>query len=194
MKYLFYDLKEHWQIYVGLLLGLIIGLLVGVGFTDWKSLVKGFDSKVTDWISSLSTLLGVCIAWVAANSWKQQKMPDFKKKLLDDLLSFEKLFFVYLYDLEKLKNNRKLFEIESISSLAVLEIDFESARFFDYTLSTKLLKKLEEMSKTLNKIFSQEEYLSIDDKELSSILRELISIGTKWEEIILDKDGSSERH
>lgn len=191
MKYLFYALKEHWQIYVGLLLGLIIGLLVGVGFTDWKSLVKGFDSKVTDWINSLSTLLGVCIAWVAANSWKQQKMPDFKKKLLDDLLSFEKLFFVYLYDLEKLKNNRKLFEIESISSLAVLEIDFESARFFDYTLSTKLLKKLEEMSKTLNKIFSQEEYLSIDDKELSSILRELISIGTKCEEIILDKDGSS---
>lgn len=191
MKYLFYALKEHWQIYVGLLLGLIIGLLVGVGFTDWKSLVKGFDSKVTDWVSSLSTLLGVCIAWVAANSWKQQKMPDFKKKLLDDLLSFEKLFFVYLYDLEKLKNNRKLFEIESISSLAVLEIDFESARFFDYTLSTKLLKKLEEMSKTLNKIFSQEEYLSIDDKELSSILRELISIGTKCEEIILDKDGSS---
>ncbi len=191
MKNLFYALKEHWQIYVGLLLGLIIGLLVGIGFTDWKSLVKGFDSKVTDWISSLSTLLGVCIAWVAANSWKQQKMPDFKKKLLDDLLSFEKLFFVYLYDLEKLKNNRKLFEIESISSLAVLEIDFESARFFDYTLSTKLLEKLEEMEKTLNKIFSQEEHLSIDNKELSSMLRELISIGTKCEEIILDKDGSS---
>lgn len=191
MRHLFNALKEHWQIYVGLLLGLIIGLLVGVGFADWKSLVKAFDSKVTDWISSLSTLLGVCIAWVAANSWKQQKMPDFKKKLLDDLLSFEKLFFVYLYNLEKLKNNRKLFEIESISSLAVLEIDFESARFFDYTLSTKLLEKLEEMSKTLNKIFSQEGHLSIDDKELSSILRELISIGTKCEEIILDKDGSS---
>lgn len=191
MKYLFNALKEHCQIYLGLFLGLVIGLLVGVGFADWKSLVKGLDSKVTDWISSLSTLLGVCIAWVAANSWKQQKMPDFKKKLLDDLLSFEKLFFVYLYDLEKLKNNRKLFEIESISSLAVLEIDFESVRFFDYTLSTKLLEKLEEMSKTLNKIFSQEEYLSIDDKELSSILRELISIGTKCEEIILDKDGSS---
>lgn len=148
-------------------------------------------AKITDWISSLSTLLGVCIAWVAANSWKQQKMPDFKKKLLDDLLSFEKLFFVYLYNLEKLKNNRNLFEIESISSLAVLEIDFESAKFFDYTLSTKLLEKLEEMSKTLNKIFSQEEHLSIDDKELNSILRELISIGTKCEEIILDKDGSS---
>lgn len=191
MRHLFNALKEHWQIYLGLFLGLVIGLLVGIGFADWKSLVKAFDSKVTDWISSLSTLLGVCIAWVAANSWKQQKMPDFKKKLLDDLLSFEKLFFVYLYNLEKLKNNRNLFEIESISSLAVLEIDFESAKFFDYTLSTKLLEKLEEMSKTLNKIFSQEENLSIDDKELISILRELISIGTKCEEIILDKDGSS---
>nr|DAS75749.1 MAG TPA: hypothetical protein [Caudoviricetes sp.] len=191
MRHLFNALKEHWQIYLGLFLGLVIGLLVGIGFADWKSLVKAFDSKVTDWISSLSTLLGVCIAWVAANSWKQQKMPDFKKKLLDDLLSFEKLFFVYLYNLEKLKNNRNLFEIESISSLAVLEIDFESAKFFDYTLSTKLLEKLEEMWKTLNKIFSQEENLSIDDKELSSILRELISIGTKCEEIILDKDGNS---
>ena len=47
------------------------------------------------------------------------------------------------------------------------------------------------MEKTLNKIFSQEEHLSIDNKELSSMLRELISIGTKCEEIILDKDGSS---
>lgn len=66
MKYLFYALKEHWQIYVGLLLGLIIGLLVGVGFTDWKSLVKGFDSKVTDWVMSLCTI-GILIGtWKAA--------------------------------------------------------------------------------------------------------------------------------
>lgn len=49
MRHLFNALKEHWQIYVGLLLGLIIGLLVGIGFADWKSLVKGLDSKVTDW-------------------------------------------------------------------------------------------------------------------------------------------------
>lgn len=66
MKYLFYALKEHWQIYVGLLLGLIIGLLVGVGFTDWKSLVKGLDSKVTDWVMSLCTI-GILIGtWKAA--------------------------------------------------------------------------------------------------------------------------------
>lgn len=66
MKNLFYALKEYWQIYVGLLLGLIIGLLVGIGFTDWKSLVKGLDSKVTDWVMSLCTI-GILIGtWKAA--------------------------------------------------------------------------------------------------------------------------------
>ena len=66
MKNLFYALKEHWQIYVGLLLGLIIGLLVGIGFTDWKALVKGLDSKVTDWVMSLCTI-GILIGtWKAA--------------------------------------------------------------------------------------------------------------------------------
>ena len=73
MKNLFYALKEHWQIYVGLLLGLIIGLLVGIGFTDWKSLVKGLDSKVTDWISSLSTLFGIVVAIIGFNNWRKEK-------------------------------------------------------------------------------------------------------------------------
>lgn len=71
MKHLFNALKEHWQIYVGLLLGLIIGLLVGVGFADWKSLVKGLDSKVTDWIMSLCTI-GILIGtWKAASYAKK---------------------------------------------------------------------------------------------------------------------------
>ena len=66
MKHLFTALKEHWQIYLGLFLGLVIGLLVGVGFADWKSLVKGFDSKVTDWVMSLCTI-GILIGtWKAA--------------------------------------------------------------------------------------------------------------------------------
>lgn len=71
MKHLFNALKEHWQIYVGLLLGLIIGLLVGIGFADWKSLVKGLDSKVTDWIMSLCTI-GILIGtWKAASYAKK---------------------------------------------------------------------------------------------------------------------------
>lgn len=71
MRHLFNALKEHWQIYVGLLLGLIIGLLVGVGFADWKSLVKGLDSKVTDWIMSLCTI-GILIGtWKAASYAKK---------------------------------------------------------------------------------------------------------------------------
>ena len=103
MRHLFNALKEHWQIYLGLFLGLVIGLLVGVGFADWKSLVKAFDSKVTDWISSLSTLLGVCIAWVAANSWKQQKMPDFKKSYL---MIFYHLKNSFLFIYTTLKNSK----------------------------------------------------------------------------------------
>ena len=71
MRHLFNALTEHWQIYVGLLLGLIIGLLVGVGFADWKSLVKAFDSKVTDWIMSLCTI-GILIGtWKAASYAKK---------------------------------------------------------------------------------------------------------------------------
>lgn len=71
MRHLFNALKKHWQIYVGLLLGLIIGLLVGVAFTDWKSLVKGLDSKVTDWIMSLCTI-GILIGtWKAASYAKK---------------------------------------------------------------------------------------------------------------------------
>lgn len=71
MKYLFNALKEHCQIYLGLFLGLVIGLLVGVGFADWKSLVKGLDSKVTDWIMSLCTI-GILIGtWKAASYAKK---------------------------------------------------------------------------------------------------------------------------
>ena len=71
MRHLFNALKEHWQIYLGLFLGLVIGLLVGVGFADWKSLVKGLDSKVTDWIMSLCTI-GILIGtWKAASYAKK---------------------------------------------------------------------------------------------------------------------------
>ncbi len=71
MKYLFNALKEHCQIYLGLFLGLVIGLLVGIGFADWKSLVKAFDSKVTDWIMSLCTI-GILIGtWKAASYAKK---------------------------------------------------------------------------------------------------------------------------
>ena len=89
MRHLFNALKEHWQIYVGLLLGLVIGLLVGVGFADWKSLVKAFDSKVTDWVSSLSTLFGVLIAVVGFNSWRTQKHFDLEIKYLETLKTIQ---------------------------------------------------------------------------------------------------------
>ena len=94
MKYLFNALKEHCQIYLGLFLGLVIGLLVGVGFADWKSLVKGLDSKVTDWISSISAFLGMFftggilfISAKVAKSWKEQKTPDAKSAIVENLIT-----------------------------------------------------------------------------------------------------------
>lgn len=105
MKYLFYALKEHWQIYVGLLLGLIIGLLVGVGFTDWKSLVKGFDSKVTDWISSLSTLFGIVVAIIGFNNWRKEKKSDLERELFKDLINFNKDIYLVRLKYTELKND-----------------------------------------------------------------------------------------
>ena len=107
MKHLFNALKEHWQIYVGLLLGLIIGLLVGVGFADWKSLVKGFDSKVTDWISSLSTLFGVLIAANGIHSWKKQKEPEVIAGVIESIAALHSS----INDLTK-KYEKKLLEIK----------------------------------------------------------------------------------
>lgn len=89
MRHLFNALKEHWQIYLGLFLGLVIGLLVGVGFADWKSLVKAFDFKVTDWISSLSTLIIMCFTAVGVMSWKKQKTPDLKSKVAKNIIDFD---------------------------------------------------------------------------------------------------------
>ena len=107
MRHLFNALKKYWQIYVGLLLGLIIGLLIGVAFADWKSLVKAFDSKVTDWISSLSTLFGVLIAANGIHSWKKQKEPEVIAGVIESIAALH----LSINDLTK-KYEKKLLEIK----------------------------------------------------------------------------------
>ena len=191
MKNLFYALKEHWQIYVGLLLGLIIGLLVGIGFTDWKSLVKGLDSKVTDWISSLSTLLGVCIAWRAAQSWKQQKAPDLKKKLLDDIIDFGRVCFIYNNDPQEYLNSLPESKVEILRHMSIIDIGFKSLKFFDPNLSEVLVKKVDDFDIELHRLFTQNE---TDKSKLTTIFGNIIELGSECENIILGKDGSSQRH
>lgn len=72
MRHLFYALKEHWQIYLGLFLGLVIGLLVGVGFVDWNALIDGrLQVKVTDWIMAGCTFFVLIGTWNAAGYAKK---------------------------------------------------------------------------------------------------------------------------
>ena len=188
MRHLFNALKEHWQIYVGLLLGLIIGLLVGVGFADWKSLVKAFDSKVTDWISAISTVIGVYVAWRVAQSWKQQKIPDLKKKLLEDILEFGKLCFIYNDDPKKYLNSLSESKIKILYLMSILDIGFKSLKFFDSSLSEILVKKIDDFDVELNKLFIEMEK---DEKKLIEIFGRLIELSVECENIILNKDGSS---
>ena len=178
MRHLFNALKEHWQIYVGLLLGLIIGLLVGIGFADWKSLVKGLDSKVTDWISAISTVIGVYVAWRVAQSWKQQKAPDLKKKLLDDLIDFGRVC------LDSLPESK----VEILRHVSIIDIGFKSLKFFDPNLSDVLIKKIDDFEIELHKLFIKKE---TDKSKLTTIFGDIISLGAECENIILGKDGSS---
>ena len=188
MRHLFNALKEHWQIYVGLLLGLIIGLLVGIGFADWKSLVKGLDSKVTDWISAISTVIGVYVAWRVAQSWKQQKAPDLKKKLLDDLIDFGRVCFIYNDNPQKYLDSLPESKVEILRHMSIIDIGFKSLKFFDSSLSEILVKKIDDFDVELNKLFKEKEK---DKGNLTSIFGKLIELGSDCEQIILGKDGSS---
>ena len=188
MRHLFNALKVHWQIYVGLLLGLIIGLLVGIGFADWKSLVKGLDSKVTDWISAISTVIGVYVAWRVAQSWKQQKAPDLKKKLLDDLIDFGRVCFIYNDNPQKYLDSLPESKVEILRHVSIIDIGFKSLKFFDPNLSDVLIKKIDDFEIELHKLFIKKE---TDKSKLTTIFGDIISLGAECENIILGKDGSS---
>ena len=47
------------------------------------------DVKITDWISSLSTLFGIVIAVVGFNSWRTQKHFDLEIKYLETLKTIQ---------------------------------------------------------------------------------------------------------
>ena len=150
MKHLFNALKEHWQIYVGLLLGLIIGLLVGVGFADWKSLVKAFDSKVTDWISSLSTLFGIVIAIVGFNSWRTQKYFDLEIKYLETLKTIEKKVL-------ELRTDLRLTDIDELYKICNRHINQMIALHIELEINSLIVQKNKD--KDLNDLLKKHELL-----------------------------------
>lgn len=156
MRHLFNALKEHWQIYIGLLLGLIIGLLVGVGFADWKSLVKGFDSKVTDWISSLSTLFGVLIAANGIHSWKKQKEPEAISDLITSIdvlyVSILKLIDDIVKKSPKTKYSCSMFEEKIIRSIILKEIENIFIPFGQFRAKYKFFLIIYSYRKELNSI------------------------------------------
>ena len=186
MKNLFYALKEHWQIYVGLLLGLIIGLLVGVGFTDWKSLVKGFDSKVTDWISSLSTLFGVLIAVNGIHSWKKQKEPEAISDLITSIdvlyVSVLKLIDDIVKKSPKTKSSHPMFQEKIIQSIILEEIKNIFIPFGHFRAKYKLFliiyssrKDLSSIKSTYNHIRSNLNQIYEDSKLVTEIFYDLFS-------------------
>ena len=175
MKYLFYALKEHWQIYVGLLLGLIIGLLVGVGFTDWKSLVKGFDSKVTDWISSISAFLGMFftggilfISAKVAKSWKEQKTPDAKSAIVESLITYDSIINHLIIEFNHTQNTIRYEKILTtyislFNQLSIIESSIIKFYFFDSTEKEEIDNLYLELRDSLNN-FAKEisKYLNIN--------------------------------
>ena len=175
MRHLFNALKEHWQIYVGLLLGLTIGLLVGVGFADWKSLVKAFDSKVTDWISSISAFLGMFftggilfISAKVAKSWKEQKTPDAKSAIVENLITYDSIINHLMVEFNHTENTIRYEKILTtyislFNQLSIIESSIIKFYFFDSTEKKEIDNLYLDLRDSLNN-FAKEisKYLNIN--------------------------------
>ena len=175
MKYLFNALKEHCQIYLGLFLGLVIGLLVGVGFADWKSLVKGLDSKVTDWISSISAFLGMFftggilfISAKVAKSWKEQKTPDAKSAIVENLITYDSIINHLMVEFNHTENTIRYEKILTtyislFNQLSIIESSIIKFYFFDSTEKKEIDNLYLDLRNSLNN-FAKEisKYLNIN--------------------------------
>ena len=145
-------------------------------------------AKITDWILAISTVIGVYVAWRVAQSWKQQKAPDLKKKLLDDLIDFGRVCFIYNDNPQKYLDSLPESKVEILRHMSIIDIGFKSLKFFDSSLSEILVKKIDDFDVELNKLFKEKEK---DKGNLTSIFGKLIDLGSDCEQIILGKDGSS---
>ena len=175
MKYLFNALKEHCQIYLGLFLGLVIGLLVGVGFADWKSLVKGLDSKVTDWISSISAFLGMFFTGgilfssaKVAKSWKEQKTPDAKSAIVENLITYDSIINHLMVEFNHTENTIRYEKILTtyislFNQLSIIESSIIKFYFFDSTEKKEIDNLYLDLRNSLNN-FAKEisKYLNIN--------------------------------
>lgn len=148
------------------------------------------DVKITDWISSISTAIGVCVAWVVAKSWKEQKLPDVKIKLIGDLIEFGKVCYAHLNDPEGYLKSFNKNKTEIAYLVSIIDVGFNYLRFFDSDLSQKLVEKISEFDIEFDKLFFNEDYKN-NINEIPKIFCRLINLNQECEDIILVKNGSS---
>lgn len=76
----------------------------------------------------------------AAKSWKEQKLPDMKRKTLYDMIKFYELCGIYYKDtkthLKYLEENN----IKMLSHMSIIDTGFKFLKLFDADLSLKLEK------------------------------------------------------
>ena len=153
------------------------------------------DVKITDWISSLSTLFGIIVAIIGFNNWKNEKKIDLERDIFRDLINFNKDIYIARLKYSNLNENKE--QINEISDfinnqlnlsfnnirssirfyLFFLEKEQNSARIDVRQLSEDkidpLYNKLFELHEGLCDILKNKGYLST--KEFTEIKSKIIS-------------------
>lgn len=153
------------------------------------------DVKITDWISSLSTLFGIIVAIIGFNNWKNEKKIDLERDIFRDLINFNKDIYIAKLKYSNLNENKK--QINEISDFINNQINLSfnnirsSIRFYLFFLEKEqnnaridvrklaedkidpLYNKLFDLHERLCGIFTNKGYLST--KEFTEIKSEIIS-------------------
>lgn len=94
------------------------------------------DVKITDWISSLSTLFGIAVAIIGFNNWRKEKKVDLEREIFKDLINFNKDIYLAKLKYTELKDNKNQFNEISDFLNNQLNISFNniraSVRFYLY--------------------------------------------------------------
>ena len=152
------------------------------------------DVKITDWISSLSTLFGIIVAIIGFNNWKNEKKIDLERDIFRDLINFNKDIYIAKLKYSNLNENKE--QINEISDFInnQLNLSFNnirsSIRFYLFFLEKEqnnaridvrkltkderdpLYNKLFDLHERLCDIFTNKGYLST--KEFTEIKSKII--------------------
>ena len=86
------------------------------------------DVKITDWISSLSTLFGIAVAIIGFNNWRKEKKVDLEREIFKDLINFNKDIYLAKLKYIALKDNKDQFNEISDFFNNQLNISFNNSR------------------------------------------------------------------